>query len=42
MGGAGLVFAEVTSVSEDARITPGCPGIHTPEQVAAGPLYCSI
>jgi anthraniloyl-CoA monooxygenase len=35
MGGAGLVFAEMTSVSEDARITPGCPGIYTPEQVKA-------
>ncbi len=27
MGGAGLVFAEMTCVSPDARITPGCPGI---------------
>ncbi len=35
MGGAGLVFAEMTAVAEQARITPGCPGIYTGEQVAA-------
>ncbi len=35
MGGAGLVFAEMTSVSHEARITPGCPGIYSDEQVAA-------
>ncbi|MBN9018672.1 MAG: bifunctional salicylyl-CoA 5-hydroxylase/oxidoreductase [Rhizobiales bacterium] len=27
LGGAGLVFAEMTCVSPDARITPGCLGI---------------
>jgi anthraniloyl-CoA monooxygenase len=27
MGGAGLVVAEMTCVSADARITPGCPGL---------------
>ena len=27
MGGAGLVVAEMTCVSPDARITPGCPGL---------------
>ena len=27
MGGAGLVFAEMTCVSPDARITPGCLGL---------------
>jgi anthraniloyl-CoA monooxygenase len=27
MGGAALVFAEMTCVSPDARITPGCPGL---------------
>lgn len=32
MGGAGLVFAEMTCVSPDARITPGCPGLWTDEQ----------
>jgi anthraniloyl-CoA monooxygenase len=35
MGGAGLVFAEMTAVSEQGRITPGCPGIYTDDQVAA-------
>jgi anthraniloyl-CoA monooxygenase len=35
MGGAGLVFAEMTAVSEEARITPGCPGIYTEQQVSA-------
>ena len=35
MGGAGLVFAEMTAVSERGRITPGCPGIYSEEQVAA-------
>jgi anthraniloyl-CoA monooxygenase len=35
MGGAGLVFAEMTAVSEEARITPGCPGIYSDEQVSA-------
>ena len=34
-GGAGLVFAEMTAVSEPGRITPGCPGIYTDDQVAA-------
>ncbi|MDC8786064.1 bifunctional salicylyl-CoA 5-hydroxylase/oxidoreductase [Roseateles koreensis] len=32
LGGAGLVFAEMTCVSVDARITPGCPGLYTDEQ----------
>jgi anthraniloyl-CoA monooxygenase len=27
LGGAGLVMAEMTCVSADARITPGCPGL---------------
>ncbi|HSV59321.1 MAG TPA: bifunctional salicylyl-CoA 5-hydroxylase/oxidoreductase [Variovorax sp.] len=27
MGGAGLVMAEMTCTSPDARITPGCPGL---------------
>lgn len=35
MGGAGLVFAEMTAISEAGRITPGCPGIYNAEQVAA-------
>ncbi len=31
-GGAGLIFTEMTCVSADARITPGCPGLYTDEQ----------
>lgn len=27
LGGAGLVFAEMTCISPDARITPSCPGL---------------
>ncbi|SMC47377.1 bifunctional salicylyl-CoA 5-hydroxylase/oxidoreductase [Rhizobium sp. RU36D] len=33
MGGAGLVFAEMTCVSPDARITPGCLGLWNDEQM---------
>ncbi|MEL4177939.1 bifunctional salicylyl-CoA 5-hydroxylase/oxidoreductase [Roseateles sp. PN1] len=32
LGGAGLVFAEMTCTSADARITPGCPGLYTDAQ----------
>ena len=35
LGGAGLVFTEMTDVSADARITPGCAGLYTDEQEAA-------
>jgi len=35
LGGAGLVMAEMTCVSADARITPACPGLYTPEHTAA-------
>ena len=35
MGGAGLVFAEMTCVSADARITPACPGMYAPQHTAA-------
>lgn len=34
-GGAGLVFTEMTCVSPEGRITPGCSGMYTPEHVAA-------
>jgi len=34
MGGAGLVFGEMTCVSPDARITPGCLGLWNDEQAA--------
>ena len=35
MGGAAMVVAEMTCVSADARITPGCPGLYAPEHTAA-------
>ncbi len=35
LGGAGLVFAEMTCVSAEGRITPGCPGLYAPEQLRA-------
>jgi anthraniloyl-CoA monooxygenase len=35
IGGAGLVFAEMTDVSPDARISPGCTGLYTREHAAA-------
>ena len=35
IGGAGLVFTEMTDVSAEARISPGCAGIYRPEHVAA-------
>ena len=35
LGGAGLLFGEMTCVSPDARITPGCLGLWNDEQAAA-------
>jgi anthraniloyl-CoA monooxygenase len=35
LGGAGLIFTEMTNVSAEARITHGCAGIYTDEQEAA-------
>ncbi len=35
MGGAGLVYTEMTDVSHDARITKGCAGMYAPEHVVA-------
>ncbi len=35
MGGAALVFAEMTCVSPDARITPGCLGLWNDDQAAS-------
>jgi anthraniloyl-CoA monooxygenase len=35
IGGAGLIFTEMTCVSRDARITPGCAGLWSDEQEAA-------
>ncbi|MGH7531050.1 MAG: bifunctional salicylyl-CoA 5-hydroxylase/oxidoreductase, partial [Gemmatimonadales bacterium] len=35
IGGAGLVFTEMTDVSREGRISPGCAGIYKPEHVTA-------
>ncbi|WP_394822007.1 bifunctional salicylyl-CoA 5-hydroxylase/oxidoreductase [Pendulispora albinea] len=35
MGGAGLVMTEMTDVSRDGRISPGCAGMYLPEHVTA-------
>jgi anthraniloyl-CoA monooxygenase len=35
IGGAGLVFSEMTDVSPEARISPGCTGMYREEHVAA-------
>jgi anthraniloyl-CoA monooxygenase len=35
LGGAGMVFAEMTCVCADGRITPGCPGLYAPGHTAA-------
>jgi anthraniloyl-CoA monooxygenase len=35
MGGAGLVMAEMTDVSREGRISPGCTGMYKPEHVVA-------
>jgi len=34
-GGAGLVFTEMTCVTPQGRITPGCPGLYTDDQESA-------
>ncbi|XWN33431.1 MAG: bifunctional salicylyl-CoA 5-hydroxylase/oxidoreductase [Devosia sp.] len=34
-GGAGLVYTEMTCVSPEGRITPGCPGLYAPEHEEA-------
>ena len=35
LGGAGLLMTEMTNVSRDARISPGCTGIYNEEQLMA-------
>ena len=35
IGGAGLIFTEMTCVGRDARITPGCAGLWNDEQQAS-------
>ena len=34
-GGAGLVYIEMTCVSAEGRITPGCPGLYQPDHETA-------
>jgi anthraniloyl-CoA monooxygenase len=34
-GGAGLVYTEMTCVSPEGRISPGCPGLYRPSHLAA-------
>ncbi len=35
LGGAGLVFTEMTCVTPEGRISPGCTGMYRPEHVGA-------
>jgi anthraniloyl-CoA monooxygenase len=35
LGGAGLVFTEMTCVTREGRISPGCTGMYRPEHVTA-------
>jgi anthraniloyl-CoA monooxygenase len=35
LGGAGLIFTEMTCVSPEGRITPGCAGMYKPDHAAA-------
>ncbi len=35
LGGAALVFVEMTAPSPEGRITPGCPGLYNDEQMLA-------
>ena len=35
IGGAGLIITEMTDVSREGRISPGCAGMYRPEHVAA-------
>lgn len=35
IGGAGLIITEMTDVSRDGRISPGCTGMYKPEHVPA-------
>ncbi|MCC5884170.1 MAG: bifunctional salicylyl-CoA 5-hydroxylase/oxidoreductase [Halomonas sp.] len=41
-GGAGLVYTEMTCVSPEGRITPGCPGLYDPEHEAAWKRLCDF
>ncbi len=41
-GGAGLVYIEMTCVSPEGRITPGCPGFYAPEHEVAWKRLCDF
>ena len=41
-GGAGLVYVEMTCVSAEGRITPGCQGLYAPEHEAAWKRLCDF
>ncbi len=41
-GGAGLVYTEMTCVSPEGRITPGCPGFYAPEHEATWKRLCDF
>ncbi len=41
-GGAGLIHTEMTCVSAQGRITPGCPGLYTPKHEAAWKRLCDF
>ena len=41
-GGAGLVYTEMTCVSPEGRITPGCPGLYDPSHEAAWKRLCDF
>lgn len=41
-GGAGLVYTEMTCVSPEGRITPGCPGFYAAEHEAAWKRLCDF
>ena len=41
-GGAGLVYTEMTCVSPEGRITPGCPGFYDAEHEAAWKRLCDF
>ncbi|EPC01865.1 salicylyl-CoA 5-hydroxylase [Litchfieldella anticariensis FP35 = DSM 16096] len=41
-GGAGLVYIEMTCVSPEGRITPGCTGFYAPEHETAWKRLCDF
>ncbi|MBS1718185.1 MAG: bifunctional salicylyl-CoA 5-hydroxylase/oxidoreductase [Armatimonadetes bacterium] len=41
-GGAGLIFTEMTCVTPEGRITPGCTGMYSPEQTKMWRRICDF